>query len=137
MMTLLQDAIALHKSRSALSAKAFEKARDDLESRLDALIFTAPKQADCRRINHRLVRYRFDLLRFLEVADVPPDNNLGERDIRSVAATRSDGGVNRSESGAKAFANIKSIVRTCQKHSRNLLNHLSIHDPLPLPCGTT
>lgn len=144
LMTLLQDAIALGKNRPALSAKAFETARKHLEGRLDTLIFTAPRQADCRRINQRLVRHRFDLLRFLEVAEVPPDNNLGERDIRSVAAARSDGGVNRSASGAQAFANLKSIIRTCQKHSRNFLdyglsvvNHLSDRDPLPLPCDTT
>jgi len=54
LMTLLQDAIALGKNRPALSAKAFEKARKNLERRLDTLIFTAPRQADCRRINHRL-----------------------------------------------------------------------------------
>lgn len=144
LMTLIQDAMALGKNRPTLTAQAFEMARDDLEGRLDTLIFTNPRQADCRRINHRLVRHRFDLLTFLEQADVPPDNNLGERDIRSVAAARSDGGVNRSERGAKAFANLKSIIRTCQKHGRNfleyglvLLNHLAERGPLPLPCDTT
>jgi len=32
-------------------------------------------------------------------------------------AARSDGGVNRSEWGARAFANIKSVIRTCQKRA--------------------
>ena len=143
LMTLLTDAIALGKDRARFSAADYEAARRDLESRLDTLIFSRPKQADCDRINRRLVRYRCDLLRFLEDAQVPPDNNLGERDIRSVVAARSDGGVNRSDAGAKAFANLKSIIRTCQKHSRNVLEYgLSLiglapgTDSLPLPCDS-
>lgn len=42
---------------------------------------------------------------------------------RSVAATRADGGVNRTAAGAKAFANLKSVIRTCQKAGRNFLNY--------------
>ena len=32
----------------------------------------------------------------LEIEGAPPDNNTGERDIRSVAAARADGGFNHS-----------------------------------------
>jgi transposase len=139
LMTLLQDAFALAKDRTTLSAAGFIAAREHLNSRLDDLIFTRPQQADCKRINARLVRHRFELLQFLEVPDVPPDNNAGERDIRSVAATRADGGVNRTAAGANAFANLKSIIRTCQKHGRNFLSYgLSLLNvapdtALPLP----
>ena len=41
----------------------------------------------------------------------------------SVASARSDGGVNRTTAGATAFANLKSIVRTCQKQGRNFLSY--------------
>ena len=58
-----------------------------------------------------------------EIVGVPPDNNPGERDIRSVTAARADGGVNRTKAGATAFANLKSLVRTCQKHGRNFLSY--------------
>jgi transposase len=139
LMILLQEAIELGKSRTTHSAAEFAAATQQMNNRLDDLIFTRPQQPDCRRINRRLVRHRFDILQFLEVAGVPPDNNAGERDIRSVAATRADGGVNRTEAGAKAFANLKSIIRTCQKHGRNFLAYgLSLlhaeADALPLPC---
>lgn len=123
LMTLLQDAIALGRSRDTLAAAGFTAAREQIENRLDALIYTRPTDPDCRRINKRLVKHRFELLCFLDVEGVPPDNNMGERDIRSVAAARADGGVNRTQAGATAFANLKSIVRTCQKHSRNFLNY--------------
>ncbi|MCH8982223.1 transposase [candidate division KSB1 bacterium] len=99
-----------------------------------------PKQPDCRRINKRLVRHRFELLTFLEHADVPADNNTCERDIRSIVAARNDGGVNRSDWGAAAFATWKSVIRTCQKNSLNFLEYgLSVlraraaDTPLPLP----
>lgn len=127
LMRLLQDAIALGKTRSTNPAEfdtaRFEAARQKLELRLDTLIFTRPQDKDCQRINKRLVKHRSDLFCFLEVDGVPSDNNAGERDIRSVAAARSDGGVNRTQAGATAFANIKSITRTCQKHGRNFLKY--------------
>ena len=145
LMTLLQDAIAPGKSRSTLATAEYESARQSLERRLDTLIDTRPADKDCHRINNRLVKHRFDLFRFLTVEGVPADNNPGERDIRSVAAARSDGGVNRSEAGASAFASIKSIVRTCQKQGLSLLNYglslLGLTDqskPLPLaPLNTS
>lgn len=121
--TLLKDALALDRTRPARTADEFATARQQIEHRLDNLIYTRPTDPDCRRINKRLVRHRFDLLLFLEVEDVPPDNNQGERDIRSVAATRADGGVNRTKEGAQAFARLKSVVRTCQKHGLNFLNY--------------
>ena len=40
-----------------------------------------------------------------------------------MAAARSHGGVNRTQPGATAFANLKSIIRTCHKHGRNFLNY--------------
>ena len=123
LMTRLQDALALGHARGTLAASEFADARQRIENRLDTLIYTRPTDKDCRRINLRLVKHRFDLLCFLGVAGVPPDNNLGERDIRSVAAARADGGVNRTKAGATAFANLKSIVRTCQKHGRNFLGY--------------
>jgi transposase len=123
LMTLLQDAIALGKTRSTTIAADFATSRQSLERRLDTLIFTRPKDEDCQRINKRLVKHRSELFCFWEIEGVPPDNNTGERDIRSVAAARADGGVNRTKPGATAFANLKSIIRTCQKHSRYFLNY--------------
>ena len=142
-MTLFQDAISLGKHREALDALAFDQRRQKLEDRLDTLIFSKPKHPDCQRICKRLVKHRFELLLFLEKPAVPADNNLAERDIRSVAAARADGGVNRSARGAKVFANIKSIIRTCQKQGLNFFDYarqvlratLASHPP-PLPLAT-
>ncbi|MCI0404173.1 MAG: transposase, partial [Acidobacteria bacterium] len=91
-----------------------------------------------------LRRHKDELLLFLDEPGIPADNNAGERDIRSVAAARSDGGVNRSEWGAKAFAVAKTIVRTCQKsglnffqYAQTVLDHLHAGRPAPLPTPNT
>ena len=133
-MTLFQDAIALGKQRDALDAPAFDQRRQQMEDRLDTLIFSKPTHADCQRICKRLVKHRFELLLFLENAAVPADNNLAERDIRSV---------NRSDRGAKVFANMKTIIRTCHKqglnffeYAREVLRATLASHPLPLPLAT-
>ncbi len=144
LITLIQDAIELAKNRSTISGRIYKAACEKIETRLETIIWQKPKQPDCRRINKRLVRHRFELLVFLEHADVPADNNTGERDIRSVVAARNDGGVNRSDWGAAAFATLKSVIRTCQKNGLNFLDYgLSVLRaraagstlPLPLDSG--
>ena len=144
LITLFQDAIALAKARSTLSGRKYQAACRKIALRLETIIWQKPKQPDCRRINKRLVRHRFELLTFLEEPDVPADNNTGERDIRSVVAARNDGGVNRSDWGAHAFATLKSVIRTCQKNSLNFLDYgLSViraqaaDCPLPLPLDSS
>ena len=142
-MTLFQEAIALGKSRATLPPETFQQQRTELEERLDTLVFSRPTQADCWRICKRLAKHRFELLMFLEHPGVPPDNNLAERDIRSVAAARADGGVNRTSRGAKVFAHLKSIIRTCQKQglnffddARSVLQANLAGQPPPLPLAT-
>lgn len=121
---LLKDAIALGKQREQLSARAFADARQTIHDRLDGLILDKrPRQADSLKIWKRLYKHCGELFTFLDHPEVPSDNSACERDIRSVAATRSDGGVNRTAWGATAFANIKSVVRTCQKQRRGFLEY--------------
>ena len=122
-MTLFQDALVLAKQRDVLDATAFDSRRQHMEDRLDTLILSKPTHPECQRICKRLVKHRFELLLFLEKPAVPADNNLAERDIRSVAAARADGGVNRSDRGAKVFANMKTVIRTCHKQGINFFDY--------------
>ena len=123
LMTLMQDAIHLGKTRQQLSSEEYQHQVGQIEARLDTLIFSRPQDTDCNRINRRLVRHRFELFTFLTEADVPPDNNPGERDIRSLAAARSDGGVHRAPWSARAFATIKSVVATCRKNGLRFIDY--------------
>lgn len=140
LMAILQDALALAGRRTELTRRQFKLQRNLIHMRLDRQIQCRSTCPDVCRIYQRIVRHRDELLTFLDDPRVPATNNLGERDIRSVAAARSDGGVNRTAWGATAFARIKSVVRTCQKNGRRFLDY-GLHlaqatlagQPLPLP----
>jgi len=142
LIEFFQDAIALKHRQNTLPAKAFAAEVESIKDRFAQLWWRSSSDPDCQRIYNRLRRHKNELLVFLEVPDVPADNNERERDIRSVAATRADGGVNRTGWGAKAFAVAKTIVRTCQKSGQNFFNYsLSALEhiyagktaPLPIP----
>lgn len=144
LMAILQDAIALATRRAELTPRQFKLQRHLIHVRLDRQIQCRSTCADVRRIYQRIVRHRGELLTFLDDPQVPATNNLGERDIRSVAAARSDGGVNRTAWGATAFARIKSVVRTCQKNGQRFLDYgrqlfeaSLTGQPLPLPLANT
>jgi len=144
-MTLFQDAIRLGRERPACSGPQFQQRLRAIFDRFDELVLRRhPRQADCRRIQQRLYKYSGELFTFLEEPGTPADNNLAEGDIRSVAAARSDGGVNRSRWGATAFGRLKSVVRTCQKNGRNFFDYaLSLvraqlaGETAPLPCDSS
>lgn len=104
LVDLFQDAIALGHRREKQIPERFWTCLDRHST-----------HKDCERIYRRLEKHFDELFTFLEHPGIPSDNNPGERDIRSLAATRADGGVNRKGWSATAFGRIKSVVRTCQK----------------------
>lgn len=141
LIVLFQDAVALGKRRDELTADAYTQACEQIYIRYGECVAKGTNNKDVRRIQKRLEKYVDDMFTFLERPGVPADNNGGERDIRSVAAARADGGVNRTDWGATAFANIKSVIRTCQKNTLPFINYglgllsAAIRGrPLPLPC---
>ena len=123
LVELFQDAIDLGKRRTELAPDVYDTECAVIYDRFGDLATTTSENADVRRIHKRLHKYVEELFTFLEVPGIPADNNPAERDIRSVAATRADGGVNRTDWGAKAFANIKSVIRTCQKQGLGFLKY--------------
>lgn len=141
LITLLQDAIVLGREREKLKPQQFDKQHLEIKVRfIEILLECQSHHPDCVRIWKRLHRHADELLTFLAEPGVPADNNGGERDIRSVAAARADGGTNRAHWGARAFANLKTVVRTCQKNSISffdymlrLVDAMLTHHELPLP----
>jgi hypothetical protein len=145
LIQLFQDAIQLGKDRHKFSAKAFAGERRRLDERLEKLVIaTRTQNPDCQRIQHRLFEHCDELFTFLYDPLVPPDNNGAERDIRSLAAARSDGGTHRADWSATAFANLKSVIVTGMKNAVRFI-HYGIDvvraklqgQPLPLPLADT
>jgi hypothetical protein len=120
---LLLDALALGKRREQLTPTKYEQQCDAIYRRYAALATAPSTNEHVKRIQKRLDKYSDEMFTFLEMPHVPPDNTPVERDIRSVAAARADGGVNRTAWGAQAFAHAKSVIRTCQKQGRNFLQY--------------
>jgi Transposase IS66 family/zinc-finger binding domain of transposase IS66 len=141
LITLFQDAIQLGKERDQRSRKAFAQARQAILDRFDDLLLNSrSRHPECLRIWRRLFQHCDELFTFLNDPRVPADNNGCERDIRSLAAARNDGGVHRAQWSAAAFARIKSVIVTSLKNGLRFIHYgLDVvraklqGQPLPLP----
>lgn len=141
LITLFQDAIQLGKDRDTLTPTAFDRARQNILDRFDDLLLSSrSRHPACRRIWRRLFKHCDELFTFLNDPRVPADNNGCERDIRSLAAARNDGGTHRADWSATAFARIKSVVVTSLKNGLRFIHYgLDVvrakldGQPLPLP----
>jgi transposase len=124
LIALFQDAIALGKQRATLSKTAFAAARQRIYDRFDELLLqTRSRDPHCRRIWKRLFKHSDELFTFLHDPQVPADNNGSERDIRSLAAARNDGGTHRVDWSADAFARIKSVIVTGMKNQLRFIQY--------------
>lgn len=125
---LLRDALRLKRQcvpekngRVPSAAEKFPSRRAQITARLDALIARPWKDKQVRRLIKRFKRHREHLFTFLDYADVPADNNAGERAIRPAVIIRKNSYANRSQRGADAQAVLMSIYRTLKQRG---------HDPL-------
>jgi len=122
LMALFRDAMQLAKDREKRASEAFASARQGILDRFDELMLGCRSgNTDCLRIRRRLFKHCDELFTFLDDPRVPPDNNGTERDIRSLAAARSDGGVHRAGWSAAAFARLKSVVVTGMKNGKRFI----------------
>jgi hypothetical protein len=145
LIDLFRDAIQLGKDRDKLSRPAFGRAHQRILDRFDDLLLTShTRHPECLRIWRRLFKHCDELFTFLDDPRVPADNNGSERDIRSLAAARNDGGAHRAEWSAAAFARIKSVIVTGMKNGVRFI-HYGIEvvraklrgEHLPLPLANT
>ncbi len=124
LIELFQDAIVLGKNREKLGSAAFDQAYQRLIERFDDLMLgTQTRHPQCLRIWKRLYKHCDELFTFLDDPRVPADNNGTERDIRSLAAARSDGGTHRADWSAAAFARIKSVIVTGMKNQVRFIQY--------------
>jgi transposase len=124
LIELFQEAIPLGKDREQLGRAAFDQAYRRLIDRFDDLMKTTRSQhPDCVRIWKRLYKHCDELFTFLDDPAVPADNNGTERDIRSLAAARNDGGTHRADWSAAAFARLKSVIVTGMKNQVRFIQY--------------
>lgn len=141
LIELFQDAIQLGKDREELGPAKFHETYQRIIDRFDDLMLEPrSRHPDCVRIWKRLYNHCDELFTFLDDPAVPADNNGTERDIRSLAAARNDGGTHRADWSAAAFARLKSIIVTGMKNQVRFIRYgIEVvraklrGEPLPLP----
>ena len=115
----LRDALRLDKNTSLCEQERTNRLLR-LHQRLDNLLAISYQDPDCNRLVKRLKRHREDILTFLE-ADIPADNNHGEREIRPAVIIRKNSYGNKSERGADVQAILMTLYRTLERRGHNPL----------------
>ncbi len=83
------------------------------------------RQRKGHNLVERLRDHKDDALRFLTNPDVPFTNNQAERDIRMVKLIQKISGCFRTETGAKNFAALRTVLSTARKQGWNILETLT------------
>jgi transposase len=82
-----------------------------------------------RRAGHnlllRLQGHKEDTLRFLTNPDVPFTNNQAERDARMMKLRQKISGCFRTETGARTFATLRTVLSTARKQGWNILDTIA------------
>ena len=117
---LVRDGIRLRKRHDFTPQKYLSRI-GRIDQRLMELARGAYADADARRLAARLLKYCDHLFTFLDLPEVPYDNNLAERMVRPAVILRKNCQGNRSEQGAAVQAVLMSVYRTLK---------LRGHDPL-------
>jgi transposase len=103
---------------------SLEGARGRLHAAMDRLLAGAYADPDNARLAKRLRKQRDHLLRFLDHDGVDATNNLAERELRPAMVARKLSAGNRTEAGAEIHAVLASVLRTCRRQGRDILEVL-------------
>ena len=141
---LIKDAFRLQRERASKSPEQLALRKKDFEERLRVIFSTPYPDKQVQRLQKRLLRHQDSIFTFLDHADVPPDNNHAERQIRPAVILRKISYGNHSERGADIQAIFMSVFRTLQLRGQNpVQNVLEIIEkhlasgkpPALLPCA--
>ena len=99
-----------------------------------------PKRGRVKRSKPLNLLRRFDqryeeIMGFFEYDHIPFDNNQAERDLRMMKVREKISGTFRSDSHAKAFCDIRSIISSARKQSRKIIRTLASLIKSPLTLG--
>jgi len=116
---LIHDAIRLRKRKDDLDGQTYDRRCEHLEKRLKLILEHGWSNNEAKRLIKRLTRHQDELFTFLRNADVPFDNNFGERSIRGAVIMRKNSYNNRSEQGAMTQSVLMSVFFTIKQRGLN------------------
>jgi transposase len=133
---LLASACAIGKRRPRLADTTLRAYAAKLETRLDALLRITPASDQGGHLQAVIKKYRQNLFVFVTNRAVPATNNGSERALRPAAIYRKVTNGFRSEWGARAYANIRSVFETARRRAIPVLDAIRLTlCGLPLTAG--
>jgi len=121
---LLRRAMALKRRRGTIGDHGYAVLRGKIHAELDRLLAGTCTDPDNARLAKRLRKQREHLLRFLDHDGLDATNNLAEREIRPAVIARKLSAGNRTEAGAETHAVLASVLQTCRRQGRDILQIL-------------
>jgi hypothetical protein len=118
---LVQEMLRLKRRRKRRSRAEYDRQVKSAETRLRNLGAKSWGDADADRLAARLRKYEGRLTTFLHERKVDGTNNAAERALRPAVVMRKITGGSRSESGARAWAILASVMRTAQQQGRDVV----------------
>ncbi len=128
------------KCRERIRMRYCEIVLDGLEINPEPPPPPKPKRGRVKRSKPLNLLIRLDqryeeIMGFFEYDDIPFDNNQAERDLRMMKVREKISGTFRSDSHARAFCDIRSIISSARKQSRKIIRTLSTLIQSPLSLG--
>ena len=125
---LFREAIHLNNRMIGPSAdltlNGFHRRVSEIGNRLDRLLGDQLTDSDEIRLQNRFRLHREKLLTFLDYPDVPPTNSASEQAIRTSVIHRKVTNGFRSEWGAKAYADLLSVISTSKIKGKSVFETL-------------
>ena len=119
---LLRWAIRVGKRRPGLKDTTLAQYAAKAERRLDALLGVPAAHPAGAELQRQIKAWRTKFFVFLADRDVPPTNNISEREIRPSVVFRKVTGGFRSEWGARVHAGYRSITGTARLRGTDALD---------------
>jgi transposase len=125
---LLEQAIKIKQESEETGLATHEKSILEIKEKLDELLKEedTPKHKKINAFIKRLRKHQSSILVFLEIEEVPFDNNASERAIRNIKVKLKVSGCFRTLHGAERFAKIRSVIDTTIKNSQNVFEALKL-----------
>ena len=122
---LLRRAMALKRRRGTISDHGYAVQRGQVHAEWDRLLAGTYTDPDNARLAKLLRKHRGSVLGFLDHDGVDATNNLAEREVRPAVIARKLSAGNRTEAGAETHAVLASVLRTCGRQGRGILEALT------------
>lgn len=116
---LLKDAIRLQSQKSRLDASVYDRRKQCVLERFEAVRTLETSHRDIRRLGKRFKRHQDEMFTFLDYEDLSPYNNHAEQQMRGPVISRKISQQNRSRKGVSTQAVLMTLFRSLQLQGKN------------------